>query len=430
MISLLGTSVCSIQANEEDQPNTVYTYEESGSDTQDWEVHTLDESAPVEVFNIPGVDVFEEGVSVYANSSVTNLEPLEDTRKQITDTSKYPYRAIVYLLMLFPDGTSLRGTGIMIAEDTVLTAAHCTYDSRYGGWAKTIAVTPNSNGSLDRNSQISGVKAIATKEFLQANNSDVDYAIVKLNKPMGFKTGSLTFASNFSVGQNIRIPGYPSSVNGAYTTKMWESNGSIYSVDNQLMSFRSYISGGQSGSPVVDSNNRIISLAVSRNVGKTLAFGPVFDQYNKIKIETWMNDTISVYRIINPNTNEQLYTKSGDEIYTLESRGWKNTKLAWFGHNGGYPVYRLLNPNTKDHHYTRDYSERDALVNAGWIDEGIGWRSYGYGDNPVYRLYNRNVTVGSHIYTASVSEKNDLIGKGWVYEGIAWYGGNSDHEAQ
>ena len=42
-------------------------------------------------------------------------------------------------------------------------------------------------------------------------------------------------------------------------------------------------------------------------------------------------------------------------------------------------MYRLYNPNSGEHFYTSDTAERDNLINLGWLDEGIAW----YGASPL-----------------------------------------------
>lgn len=129
-----------------------------------------------------------------------------------------------------------------------------------------------------------------------------------------------------------------------------------------------------------------------------------------------------VYCLCNPNTDERFYTSSDVERNMLLSAGWQDEGIGWdapiFGNE---PVYRLMNPNTFDRLFTMDRDEVAVLQTAGWNLEGIGWSSYA-GGQPVYRMYNPQLTLGTHRYTASESERKDLMAQGWIDEGICWYG--------
>ncbi len=82
-------------------------------------------------------------------------------------------------------------------------------------------------------------------------------------------------------------------------------------------------------------------------------------------------------------------------------------------------MFRLYNPNSGEHFYTKSPVERRMLVTIGWQAEGIGWYAPSTSNTPVYRLYNPN--TGDHHYTRSAEERELCVGNGWNYEGIGWY---------
>ncbi len=134
-------------------------------------------------------------------------------------------------------------------------------------------------------------------------------------------------------------------------------------------------------------------------------------------------ESVTMYRLYNPNSGEHFYTASQSEIDTIVAAGWKNEGVAWKApKKSKTPVYRLYNPNAGDHHYTTNEAEKDNLISVGWNDEGIGWYSDDNKGIVLYRLYNPNAQTGSHHYTTSEAEKDNLVTVGWKYEGAAWYG--------
>src|SRR5690606_31347750 len=71
----------------------------------------------------------------------------DDRRTRVADTTKYPYRAIGWLEMTFPNGDTYTGTGTLIGAYHVLTAAHNLYGQELDGWVKRVTFTPAKNGN-------------------------------------------------------------------------------------------------------------------------------------------------------------------------------------------------------------------------------------------------------------------------------------------
>lgn len=141
-------------------------------------------------------------------------------------------------------------------------------------------------------------------------------------------------------------------------------------------------------------------------------------------------ETVTVYRLYNPNTGEHFYTQSPTERSSLVSAGWQYEGVGWTAPAfSSTLVYRLYNSYVAggDHHYTSSTVERDSLVKVGWKWESAvtnGWYSAAstdYGAVKVYRLYNPNADTGTHHYTTSAVERLKLASDGWSYEGVAWY---------
>ena len=135
------------------------------------------------------------------------------------------------------------------------------------------------------------------------------------------------------------------------------------------------------------------------------------------------NETVTMYRLYNPNSGEHFYTSNKDERDHLISLGWNDEGTGWKAPKfSDVPVIRLYNDNAGEHHYTSDIQEVNALLKAGWKYEGIGWFSDPNKGVPVYRQYNPNQSANNHNYTTDAEEKNHLVSLGWHDEGIGWYG--------
>lgn len=143
---------------------------------------------------------------------------------------------------------------------------------------------------------------------------------------------------------------------------------------------------------------------------------------------TWIREQfVPVYRLYNKWTGDHFFTESLSEDKSLEKVGWKDEGMTWKSAAiSTYPVYRLYNPYSGDHHFTTSLSEYSSLAGIGWIQEGQAFYSIGSRQDvdwtePVYRLYNRWLKVGSHLFTTNEDEQGYLQGIGWNFEGVAFY---------
>lgn len=133
-------------------------------------------------------------------------------------------------------------------------------------------------------------------------------------------------------------------------------------------------------------------------------------------------ETVTLYRVYNPNSGEHVYTTDASEVANLVENGWNDEDEAWTTPAAGAPVFRLYNPNAGDHHYTTSAKEKDDLVEAGWIYEKVAFFSADENGEAVYRLYNPNAKAGAHHFTVDKEEAEGLVKAGWKDEEIGFYG--------
>lgn len=130
-------------------------------------------------------------------------------------------------------------------------------------------------------------------------------------------------------------------------------------------------------------------------------------------------NTEKIYRIVNLQTGDRVYTNDKSKCEKLEDTGWTYEGIGWYAVSmSSTPVYSLLNPANDFHQYTADKKEKERLLLNGWKDEGVGWYSSDTKDIPIYSQQRYE----SHNYTGNIDEANKLNSLGWEYNGIAWYG--------
>lgn len=62
---------------------------------------------------------------------------------EITDRTAYPYSAICYITVTWPDrGAASQGSGTVVGPNDILTAMHVVFDANRGGWATSVTITP------------------------------------------------------------------------------------------------------------------------------------------------------------------------------------------------------------------------------------------------------------------------------------------------
>jgi V8-like Glu-specific endopeptidase len=175
-----------------------------------------------------------------------------DDRSQIRNTRASPWRTICSLQIEAADGRRYIGTGNFIGPHTVMTAGHCVYMHRHGGWVRRVRVIPGANG---RSNWPFG-SAIATRfvtvgGWVRRRSPNYDYGAVKLNSDtLGRRVGWMGFAALrwlSLIRLRVNNSGYPADK--PYKTQWWNFN-RIVLVSARRIFYLLDTYGGQSGSPV------------------------------------------------------------------------------------------------------------------------------------------------------------------------------------
>ena len=132
-----------------------------------------------------------------------------------------PVNGLVYLTMKGTDASgnpiTVQGSGVLLSDDEVLTAAHLVYNS--DGTLRTIgsASVGYNGGSSIATSKIDGAQALAKQDYTSVAGMDEDFAVVHLSTPVSggtiFSLGSDLQAGTFT------LAGYPAGTSGSLDTK-------------------------------------------------------------------------------------------------------------------------------------------------------------------------------------------------------------------
>ncbi|OOV78175.1 trypsin-like serine peptidase [Mammaliicoccus fleurettii] len=133
----------------------------------------------------------------------------QDDRKIVEDINKSPYKSIVSINTYIDESIYYSGTGFMIDDYAVLTAAHVVMSDNKDEDIKKIIVNA---GYKERKPTIDiarVIKIYVMPEWINTQNRNYDMALLILDKPLGKKIGKLKIVDKSALNELITTSGYP-----------------------------------------------------------------------------------------------------------------------------------------------------------------------------------------------------------------------------
>lgn len=183
--------------------------------------------------------------------SVREIVLGSDDRVPVEDTQSAPWCQICALSIEAADGSAWRGTGWIVGPRTVLTAGHCLFLHRRGGWVRSVTVAPGASGAHRPFGWVVATEFRSVTGWVEDESEAHDYGAIIL--PEGVSAaplGTMRFIEllgDEAEGFTANIAGYPGDK--PENTLWWDSR-TIAESDAAHLRYEIDTTGGQSGSPV------------------------------------------------------------------------------------------------------------------------------------------------------------------------------------
>ncbi|PTJ67019.1 trypsin-like serine peptidase, partial [Mammaliicoccus sciuri] len=208
------------------------------------------------------IDVNQGKIEAINNVDESIIGP--DDRKIVKDISKMPNRSIVFIKSYIDDRRYYSGTGFMIDDYKVITAAHVITSELLDYPVRKIIIEAGYKDEKATFGTANVIKAYVTPEWKNFRNHFFDMALLIIDKPLGKELGKLNIIDEVTLGEFISTTGYPGSnknnIDKIKKGNQYYSSGKIVNITKNKIYYDSDTEPGQSGSPVFNINNDVIAI--------------------------------------------------------------------------------------------------------------------------------------------------------------------------
>ncbi|GAA5469974.1 serine protease SplC [Staphylococcus aureus] len=194
------------------------------------------------------------GIGDSVREEKQQIAKAEKNVTQVKDTNVSAYKGVV----AFKDAT-----GFAIGKNTIITNKHVSKDYKVGD---RITAHPNGdkgNGGIYKIKNISDYPGNEDISVMNVEENAVERGANGYN--FNENVQAFKFAKDAKVNDKIKVIGYPLPAQNTF--KQFESTGTVKSIKDNNLNFDAYIEPGNSGSPVLNSNNEVVGV-VYGGIGK------------------------------------------------------------------------------------------------------------------------------------------------------------------
>lgn len=203
---------------------------------------------------------------------------------EITTRTAYPYSAICYITVTWPDrGAASQGSGTVVGPNDILTALHVVFNAERGGWATSVTVTPGYDKSpvsapygafTNFGSLVGRTDNWDTNGDGLLTNAEAQYdlAVIGMRSRIGDITGTVSTQPLAADFYGV-MAGYPARGTGMMAEDVFADASNIVGV----YQIRSGLGAGASGGPLLHTSGGLttvvgaLSSGTSSNTASTYA---------------------------------------------------------------------------------------------------------------------------------------------------------------
>lgn len=187
----------------------------------------------------------------------------------VSERKEYPYRAIARMISHFSCGCSVCGTGFMVSQKGLMTAAHYLVCTKHSKTVDGITFYFGYNNDRDYYYKYNGAASFwYGTDFSNGYEPEDDYGYVKLKEPVGDYTGwfGLRVVSDSDFNEN-----------GIWSITGYSGNDLLYDIDHatvdstQLIKHKIDTMSGMGGSPIYTFDCAAIAINVGENSSSNIA---------------------------------------------------------------------------------------------------------------------------------------------------------------
>ncbi len=179
-----------------------------------------------------------------------------DDRVRITNVNKTPLKWLCSLVIRASNGKGYVGSGFLVGRRTIITAGHCVYMSKQGGWATSITVYIARNGNTAAHTfQIPKSGLRSTSGWVNQGRPESDYGAIILpqNLPASYGNFDVTARdTSYLNNRLVNVVGYPGDKPPG---QMWGHGRKLKRVNAETLTYDIDTYGGQSGTAVFEGDD-------------------------------------------------------------------------------------------------------------------------------------------------------------------------------